>query len=75
MPKLKVSKTKKNQAIVKYLKKFTTIFPELYAKLVTCPPTSASVDRSFSLLKSMICENRNIADANLSFYNKLYFNS
>ena len=40
------------------------IFPALYAKLLTHQlPTSASVERSFLMLKSMIHENRNFSDA------------
>ena len=34
-----------------------------YIKLLTYQPTSASVQRSFSMLKSMIHENRNFTDA------------
>ena len=41
------------------------ITPALYAKLLTYQPTSASVERSFSMLKSMSYENRNFTDAQL----------
>ena len=42
--------------------------PALYAKLLQCQPTSASVERSFSLLKPFLCANRNFADANIKHY-------
>ena len=51
------------------------IFPALNAKLLTYQPTSASVERSFSMLKSMIHENRNFTDAHVAFYYKIVFNS
>ena len=49
--------------------------PALYVKLLQCQPTSASVKRSFSLLKLFLCSNRNFADANIEQYMKLYFNA
>ena len=49
--------------------------PALYAKLLQCQPTSASVERSFSLLKSFLRPNRNFVDANIEHYMKLYFNA
>ena len=49
--------------------------PALYAKFLQCQPTSASVERSFSLLKSFLRPNRNFADANIVHYMKLYFNA
>ena len=51
------------------------IQPALYAKLLQCQPTSASVERSFSLLKSFLRPNRNFVDANIEHYMKLYFNA
>ena len=51
------------------------ISPALYAKLLKCQPTSASVERSFSLLKSIVRPNRNFADANIAYYMKLYLNA
>ena len=51
------------------------ICPALYAKLLTYQPTSASVERSFSMLKPMIHENRNFTDAHVAFYYKIVFNS
>ena len=49
--------------------------PALYVKLLQCHPNSASVERSFPLLKSLICSNRNFANANIVYYMKLYFNA
>ena len=49
--------------------------PSLYAKLLQSQPTSASVERSLSLLKSILRPNRNFADANIEHYMKLYFNA
>ena len=49
--------------------------PALYVKLLQCQPTSASVERSFSLLKSFLRPNRYFADANIEHYMKLYFNA
>ena len=49
--------------------------PALYAKLLLRQPTSASVERSFSLSKSLLRPNRNFADANIELYMKLYFNA
>ena len=43
------------------------ITPVLCAKLITYQPTSASVEWSFSMLKSMSHENRNFADAHVAF--------
>ena len=47
----------------------------LYAKLLQCQPNSASVKRSFPLLKSLLRPNRKFANANIVFYMKLYFNA
>ena len=49
--------------------------PALYAKLLQFQPTLASVERSFSLLKSFLRPNRNFADVNIEHYMKLYFNA
>ena len=49
--------------------------PALYAKLLQCQPTSATVERSFSFLKSFLRPNRNFVDANIEHYMKLYFNA
>ena len=46
------------------------ISPALYAKLLAYHPTSASVEWSFSMLKSMIHENRNFIDAHVAFHYK-----
>ena len=46
------------------------ISPKLNAGLLTCQSTSASAERSFSRLKSVICENQNFADAKVAFYSK-----
>ena len=51
------------------------ISPALYAKLLKYQPTSASVEWSFSMLKSMFHENRNFIDAHVAFYCKIVFNS
>ncbi|CAK8695130.1 unnamed protein product [Clavelina lepadiformis] len=51
------------------------ISPALYAKLQKCQPTSAFVERSFSLLKSFLRPNRNFKDSNIPHYMKLYYNS
>ncbi len=49
--------------------------PSLYAKLQCCQPTSAAVERSFSMLKCFLRKNRNFSDNNISSYMKLYYNS
>ena len=72
----------------KYIKKClekndvkTTVEPKLhislalYAKMLKCQPNSESVERSFSLLKSMLCANRNFTDTNIVYYMKLYLNA
>ena len=48
------------------------ISPALYAKLLTYLAASASVERSFSMLKSMVHEHRNFTDAHVAFYYKMY---
>ena len=49
--------------------------PSLYGKLQSCQPTSAAVERSFSMLKCFLRKNRNFSDKNFSSYMKLYCNS
>ena len=49
--------------------------PALFAKLLQCQPTLASVERSPSLLKSFFRPNRNFAVANIVYDMKLYFNA
>ena len=39
--------------------------PEIYSQLMKCPPSSASVERSFSMLNSMMVKNRNFSDKNI----------
>ena len=51
------------------------ITPVLRAKLLTYQPTSASVERSFSMLKSIFHENQNFTDAHVAFQCKIVFNS
>ena len=51
------------------------IAPALHAKLLTYQPTSASVELSFSMLKSIFHENRNFAGAHVAFYYKIVFNT
>ena len=53
---------KKNYAKTIVEKSRPDISSVLYAKLLTYQPTSASVEWSFSELKSMIYENRNFDD-------------
>ena len=47
------------------------ISSSLYAKLLTYQHASASVERPFSMLKSMIHENRNFTDAHVAFCKKI----
>ncbi|CAK8674232.1 unnamed protein product [Clavelina lepadiformis] len=56
---------------VKQIMELQDISPALYAKLQKCQPTSASVERSFSLLKSFLRPNRNFKDSNIPHYMKL----
>ena len=64
----------------KYIKKCsekndvkTTVEPKLhislalYAKMLKCQANSESVERSFSLLKSILCANRNFTDTNIVY--------
>ena len=51
------------------------IAPALHAKFLTYQPTSASVELSFSMLKSIFYENQNFTDAHVAFYYKIVFNS
>ena len=39
----------------------------LYAELLACSPSSASVEQSFFMLKSMICKNRSFVYAKVAF--------
>ena len=47
----------------------------LYAKWLQCQTISASVERSFSLLKSFLRPNVKFADANIKHHMKRYFNA
>ena len=49
--------------------------PSLYGKLQSCQPTSAAVERSFSMLKCFFAKDRNFSDKNISSYMKLYCTS
>ena len=49
--------------------------PEIYAQLMKCPPSSASVERSFSMLNAMMVKNRNFSEENCSKYIRAKYNS
>ena len=51
------------------------ISPSMYQLLRECPPTSISVERSFSMLKKLIATDRNFNEVNLFHYIFCYFNS
>ena len=50
------------------------IEPVLYAKLQKCQPTSASVERSFSMLNKLLAKDRNFLNENVSKYLVLHYN-
>ena len=51
------------------------ISPATYAKLLDCQPTSASVERSFSMLNKMLAKDRNFNPDNVRKYIVLHYNS
>ena len=50
------------------------ISPDLYVKLRLSQSTTSSVERSFSMLKNLLRENRNFKNENIGQYAILYFN-
>lgn len=51
------------------------ISPDFYGLLQSCQPTSASVERSFSMLKKLLQKDRNFLSKNVKNYMILYFNA
>lgn len=51
------------------------VSPMIYALLQKCQPTTASVERSFSMLNKMLCKDRNFLPENVEKYFVLYFNN
>lgn len=50
------------------------ISPGLYAELQSCQPTSAAVERSFSMLKKMLAKDRQFLPTNVAKYVSVYYN-
>ena len=51
------------------------INPSTYAALQNCQPTSASVERSFSMLGKLLAKDRNFLPGNVEKYLMLHYNS
>jgi len=51
------------------------ISPAVYSLLQHCQPTSASVKRSFSMLRKILAKDRSFAIENLKYYVILHFNA
>ena len=51
------------------------ISPAVYHMLQNSQPTSASVKRSFSMLKKLLAKDRNFKDENVRHYMILHFNA
>ena len=51
------------------------ISPDLYSKLLQAQSTSVSVERSFSMLKKLLRDDRNFLPENIEHYIVLYYNS
>ena len=51
------------------------ISPAVYPMLQNSPPTSVSVERSFSMLKKLLAKNRNFKVENVWLYMILHFNA
>ena len=51
------------------------ISPAVYHMLENCQPTSASAERSFSILKKLLAKDRNLKVENVRHYMILYFNA
>ena len=51
------------------------ISPACYVAYKKCPPTSISVERSFSMLKKILGKDRNFLPENVKKYMSLYYNS
>lgn len=52
----------------------SNIAPSLYGLLQSCQPTTASVERSFSMLKKLLAKDRHFQPQNIHKYFKLYYN-
>lgn len=52
----------------------TKVSPETHLQLLACPPTSISVERSFSMLKKMLAKDRNFNLENIYNYFSCYYN-
>jgi len=51
------------------------ISPAVYSLLQHCQPTSASVERSFSMLRKILAKDRSFAIENRKYYVILHFNA
>ena len=51
------------------------ISPAVYHKLQNSQPTSAFVERSFSMLKKLLAKDKNLKDENVRHYMTLHFNA
>jgi len=51
------------------------ISPAVYSLLQNSQPTTASVERSFSMLKKLLAKDRNFKAKNVLYYMILHFNS
>ena len=51
------------------------ISPLLYSNLLNCPGTTIVVERSFSMLKNMLRDDRNFSDKNVNAYFLSYYNT
>ena len=51
------------------------ISPAVYHMLQNSQPTSASVERSFSMLKKLLAKDRNFTAKNVQHYMILHFNA
>lgn len=57
-----------------HVKNTTRVSPALLAELQCCQPTSAAVERSFSLLGKILRKDRNFLPSNIAKYVCLYYN-
>ena len=65
---------KKNDLLDIILMNRPEISPAVYGLLQACQPTSASVERSFSMLNKLLAKDRNFLPSNVKYYISVHYN-
>lgn len=69
------NRVKKNDILLIQNMTNKNLSPELYCQLLKCPPSSALVERSFSILNAMMRKNRNFSEENCCKYIFVKYNA